>query len=493
MHCTSTSPAAAACCSSHPAILSFLCLVLIFIFTHSSAPAQDTTCSIVWHEPIVLANWYGIPSIAVQGDTVHISWWYGTYRLPYLISTNEGQQWDTMRSLWLPDTGKRQSYSWVVANGSHVFIVWGDRTQSTCLTQIALRASTDRGETCGSKHRYTNPRGIYPFAAVAINDTVCLQTVLEHHPLGHFIMRILYTPDTWSFGSDSTLTQFFTFALNSNALHHATEFTSADILYRKSTNLGTTWRDSIILSTEDDFSGSYPAIGAERSNVYVTLRDGKYGCGTGFGCSILGRGSHDLGTTWGEEQKLTVEPLGSKSNVAIHDNIVAVVWDDELPSDLTRVKTRISVDGGKTWCPVEDFGMGGESRVAISNNAIHIVYSEYQSYKVYYARGEIVTGVKENENDTPVEIELQQNYPNPFNPKTAIGFSLLAISEVTLSVFDIFGKKIATLLNKRMEVGEHQVEWNAEGFPSGLYFYKLSVTDAKGKVFSQTKKMMLMK
>ena len=69
---------------------------------------------------------------------------------------------------------------------------------------------------------------------------------------------------------------------------------------------------------------------------------------------------------------------------------------------------------------------------------------------------------------------------------------MLAEGNVTLKVYDIFGKEVKVVVNEKMEPGEHSDEWNAEGFASGLYFYRLSVTDATGKTSVNTKKMVLM-
>ncbi|MEK7262914.1 MAG: T9SS type A sorting domain-containing protein [Bacteroidota bacterium] len=98
-----------------------------------------------------------------------------------------------------------------------------------------------------------------------------------------------------------------------------------------------------------------------------------------------------------------------------------------------------------------------------------------------------------NEQHTVSEFTLSQNYPNPFNPQTAIGFSLLAVGNVTLKVYDIFGREVAVLVHKKMEAGKYSVEWNAESFASGMYFYRLAVTDEKNTTSIVSKKMILMK
>jgi hypothetical protein len=88
----------------------------------------------------------------------------------------------------------------------------------------------------------------------------------------------------------------------------------------------------------------------------------------------------------------------------------------------------------------------------------------------------------------PAQYALNQNYPNPFNPSTAISYQLSAVSHVTLKVFDLLGREIATLVNSNLSAGAHTVQWDASSQPSGVYMYRLEVNGA-----SLTKKMVLMK
>jgi len=88
----------------------------------------------------------------------------------------------------------------------------------------------------------------------------------------------------------------------------------------------------------------------------------------------------------------------------------------------------------------------------------------------------------------PKQFALEQNYPNPFNPSTTIRYQLPVASEVKLEVYDVLGKKIATLVNERQSAGSYQVVWNASGLSSGTYFYRL-----QAGTFVETKKMILVK
>ncbi|MDW7680205.1 MAG: T9SS type A sorting domain-containing protein [bacterium] len=100
------------------------------------------------------------------------------------------------------------------------------------------------------------------------------------------------------------------------------------------------------------------------------------------------------------------------------------------------------------------------------------------------------TSVREFDKATklPHNFSLEQNYPNPFNPSTMIEFSLPVNSKVKLSVYNIMGEMVATLLNDNLTVGTHRIQWNAKNFPTGMYVYRLEA----GSIV-MNKKLMLLK
>jgi len=91
-------------------------------------------------------------------------------------------------------------------------------------------------------------------------------------------------------------------------------------------------------------------------------------------------------------------------------------------------------------------------------------------------------------NVIPSEFSLMQNYPNPFNPSTFIKFHLAKDGMTSLKVYDILGKEVATLVDQHLFAGSYTVQFNADNFSSGIYFYRLSAGS-----FSETKRMTLIK
>jgi len=110
-------------------------------------------------------------------------------------------------------------------------------------------------------------------------------------------------------------------------------------------------------------------------------------------------------------------------------------------------------------------------------------------FRTYQIRVGNFVGIQQTGSEVPQVYTLQQNYPNPFNPVTNIKFGLPKGSFVTLKVYDMLGKEVASLVNNlNLAAGNYTYDFNAVNIPSGIYFYKLSASE-----FSDVKKMTLIK
>jgi hypothetical protein len=99
-------------------------------------------------------------------------------------------------------------------------------------------------------------------------------------------------------------------------------------------------------------------------------------------------------------------------------------------------------------------------------------------------------------NRIPDKFVLHQNYPNPFNPVTCIRFDLPRAEDVQLLIYDVLGRQIAILINQKLVAGSHEIQWDAENIPSGIYFYQLKTGDpstGSGQSFVETRKMILLR
>jgi hypothetical protein len=117
-----------------------------------------------------------------------------------------------------------------------------------------------------------------------------------------------------------------------------------------------------------------------------------------------------------------------------------------------------------------------------NQGGMYIVNGDIYGVSISY-----VTGV-ENTKDVLKTFTLKQNYPNPFNPSTTISFLLPQREHVTLKVFDVLGREVATLVDGEMEAGEHTVNFNAKWIPSGVYFAQMKAGNVVQRI-----KMVLVK
>jgi hypothetical protein len=99
-----------------------------------------------------------------------------------------------------------------------------------------------------------------------------------------------------------------------------------------------------------------------------------------------------------------------------------------------------------------------------------------------------VTAVVVQPSVVPDRFTLEQNFPNPFNPSTSIRYAMPNAGLVTLKIYNVIGQEVATLVNDVQQAGSYQVTFNAGGFSSGVYFYRLQ----SGSTV-ETKKMLFMK
>ena len=103
---------------------------------------------------------------------------------------------------------------------------------------------------------------------------------------------------------------------------------------------------------------------------------------------------------------------------------------------------------------------------------------------------DVATAIDDEGGEVPQEFALEQNYPNPFNPSTTIRFALASSEKVSLTVYDLLGRKVSTLINnQQMSAGRYRATFDAEELASGMYVYRLSA----GSAFVETKTMILVK
>ena len=356
---------------------------------------------------------------------------------------------------------------------------------------VYLAVSTDSGTTWNSAS--TGIAGYNPISAIAVGNSFMVAGMYGTS------YRSTDNGANWIEGkvglpSTSTWTLF---GMNDYVVIHDTIYgvteegnTNEDVF--RSVDSGKTW-------SAVGF-GSYTAkkITALGGNLFVSTQDNGIYKGTyvgspynswqwthsfagGWNVAIIGNilvtsgangtyTSADTGTTWTKvSSKLISGPL-----IASGKNLFWCGYSGD---------SFASTDTGATWT---DIGLvyGARSAYVFGN----YLFAGTSSAMYRYALTGNLTGVHETEYFTPSTFYLKDNYPNPFNPSTNVDFSIPKASFVTLKVYDVLGREIATLVNENLQQGQHSVSVNLNSAQSGVYYYRLQSGNNV-----ETKKMLLMK
>lgn len=229
----------------------------------------------------------------------------------------------------------------------------------------------------------------------------------------------------------------------------------------KTTNGGATW--SLLPVPSPSFTGLGNVFFSDGNTGYISSGSGIYK-------------TTDAGGTWNQLNT----PVGGFNNVQFRGN-----FGYAIGSSGQIIK---SIDAGTSWIV----------QPTVTTNGLQALY--FNSDDFVYAGGllgtmiktiptELIpTSVSGNKNDIPQDFLLDQNYPNPFNPSTSIAFRIVDYGMVSLKVFDVLGREVATLVSEERLPGNYTVRWNASDLASGVYLARL---ESVGKV--QFRRMLLLK
>ena len=148
-----------------------------------------------------------------------------------------------------------------------------------------------------------------------------------------------------------------------------------------------------------------------------------------------------------------------------------------------------TINSGTNWTQY-NLGFGGWLySVYFTSSSTGYICGDYGTvYKTTDGGGLFTTGIKSNSGEVLSSYKLYQNYPNPFNPTSNIKYQISKSSNVKLTVYDVLGHEVTTLVNGVYTPGTYNITFDASSYPTGIYFYKLSAGS-----FSESKKMLLIK
>jgi photosystem II stability/assembly factor-like uncharacterized protein len=434
-------------------------------------------------------------SLAVSGDTLYA----GTNGSGVFRSTDNGQSWAMV------NTG-----------------ITGVVTRAFAVTDSALFAGTDGGVYCSTDRGaswiavdsgLSGAGGVLSLAASGGNLFA---------GCGRGIYLSTDNGTSWNKKRNNTAFSLFVrgtdiFAGTNGIIHstdNGTTWTAAD------SGLNTNVVSSIVASGTNLFAGTYNGVfrssdnGASWAAVNTGLTDTLVSClaerGPYLFAGTNAKGifrSTDSGATW------TAADSGSCSNCSV---LAFGVFDTLILASTTLNAVIVSTDNGVSWKAIDN-GLEGATVFAIAVWTLPAVQGKNQLGKVASSTDAgLFAGATAADSLTrcvwrstlsnwnlggptditsehvtsgiPKEFALDQNYPNPFNPTTTIDYDIPKPSYVVLSVYDILGRKVATLVDAGKAPGHYRATFDATKLPSGVYFYRF-----EAGTYHNTKKLLLLK
>jgi hypothetical protein len=200
--------------------------------------------------------------------------------------------------------------------------------------------------------------------------------------------------------------------------------------------------------------------------------------------------------------------LSGVMNLSNAPNPFLSFWIKKADGGTGALSIEASNNAGLTWTVLGQPSFNGAnyfnytySLLNYRQNDVLIRIGCYSPYGNQYLLDDITiadstgwTGIEDFAGMTPTEFELSQNYPNPFNPSTTIRYAVPNESKVSISIFNLLGQEVATLVNDVQPAGYHEVNFNASELSSGVYLYRINAISSVGsKEFTSTKKFILLK
>jgi hypothetical protein len=439
--------------------------------------------------------------IAASGDTVHVVWFDnrdGNYEIYYKRSSNSGSSWGVDTRL-TNDTAVSQYPSESVI-GQFVHIVWEDYRDGN--GEIYYKRSSDAGISWSADTRLTNNPGLSVFPSIYGDGLLIHVAWVDSRDANGEIYYKRSTDGGVSWGTDTRLTvnpspsRFPSVSASGQIVHIIWDDAPtgySEIYYKRSIDGGLSWGGNIRLSFANIgvTNASITTVSSTINVAWEDFRDGN--------TEIYYKRSTDEGLSWGPEIRLTLNSFNSRNpSISASGSAIHLVWRDDRDGNY-EIYYKRSTDSGQSWETdtrlTNNSAFSGGSFCSASGAVVHVVWYDNRdgNDEIYYKRnptGNLV-GIKNINTEIPSEFYLSQNYPNPFNPATKIRFAIPAKGEsekVKIIIFDVLGRVVTTLINEQLQPGTFEVEWNASNYPSGVYYYRITIEE-----YTQTKKMILIK
>ena len=177
----------------------------------------------------------------------------------------------------------------------------------------------------------------------------------------------------------------------------------------------------------------------------------------------------------------------SSLNVAVGDTIRWVWQDGDHTTTCNGTTGTSRPAGADPWdAPIDGANTTFEYVVTVAGDYDYKCIPHFPSMVGSFTA--TTTSVNQTSSIVPDRFNLNQNYPNPFNPTTNIKFDIAKSGFANVTIYNSVGKEVARLVNENLSPGSYEVNWNATGVSSGIYYYRLETLE-----YTSTRKMVLVK
>ncbi len=481
------------------AVYGFILSILLFFGSISNSQwLNDFQLSSDQFESQSASN--GGKSIIVKGDTVIVVWQSAVspvVRLYSRRSTNGGVTWQD--SVQLPGSFSYDCFSPAVALANNRCYVTYIKKESDAYYTI-VNISTNYGITWGNTVTVQEYDGF-----IKSNPVICADSVNVHVAFTYTsntgVSKVMYKRSTnngnnFNFSSSwivngNQLLPSIACSGSKIYLSYTEEISgNRDIKFHGSTNNGGSFITTQI--TSDTSTQTRSTVAANGDYVYLAWNESKYG-----NIDIVCKRSTNGGSSWFTESRLTSHTADQYNpNISASGTNVHIVWVDNR--DNYEIYYISGTSYGSVWHTAtrltDNTAVSTNGSIAVSGNTLHVVWTDERTGlgDIYYKRNPTgnAIGINIISTETPESFVLSQNYPNPFNPVTKIRFSISgsSVTQTFLSVYDLLGREVQVLVNKQLQPGTYEANWDASAYPSGVYYYRLGT-----ETYSKTKKMVLIK
>ena len=447
----------------------------------------------VWGDPCLVFDGIGNLYFVHLSNPPSPGYWID--RIVVQKSTNGGVNWNSGAGIGFRPPRAQQDKAWLAADmarpphGGNLYISWTDfdlygSSSTSDSSRIRLSRSTDGGIT------WTNPVRVSDRAGDCLDEDNTVEGAVP--------------------------------AIGLNGEVYLAWSGPLGIMFDKSTDEGLTFGSDVFVSSQPggwDYAipGIYRANGLPitvcdvsespyRGNIYVNWSDQRNGLNN---TDVYISKSTDGGATWSPARQVNNDITATQQFFTwmtvdqMTGYVYCVFYDRRATSgNATDVYLARSTDGGETFSnfkvsqtsftPTSSVFFGDYTNVSAYGGKVYPIWMRLDgsALSVWTAivNDTVATGVVQ-ETGHATSFALYQNFPNPFNPSTMIRFNVSTQEHVSLKLFDVLGREVATLIDGVVDPGEHTVVFNAWDYQisSGTYFYRMTAGS-----FSETKRCVLL-